>query len=111
MSDDWVNSLKGHIYYNIDGMTRECLELIEVLPGSTLRERINKYVKAALAHERRHAEQPAWLIKPCENYFNQAHERDACEFSKAVLTGKATLNDVAVYATSQWNPNTEKDAM
>ena len=104
MSDDWVNSLKGHIYYNIDGMTRECLELIEVLPGSTLRERINKYVKAASAHERRHA-------KPCENYFNQAHERDACEFSKAVLTGKATLNDVAVYATSQWNPNTEKDAM
>lgn len=68
-------------------------------------DNISNHVKLTVAHERRHAVQPAslfdrnWINCPIgsDEYFKLAHEVDAYAFSNAVCCGDATLEEVETW--------------
>lgn len=112
ISEEIISVMDGKLYYKSDAIARSVFELLDILglpsaAGRFIKKLAIRLTLACVAHERRHAVQPAQLYDFGKEYMLARHEQDAYEVTELMFKRRITLSEATTVATSIWDPAEE----
>lgn len=112
ISEEIISVMDGKLYYKSDAIVRGVFEVLDLFgipsaAGRFIKKLAIRLTLACVAHERRHAVQPAQLYDFDKQYMLARHEQDAYEVTALMMKRRITLNEATTVATSIWDPAEE----
>lgn len=112
ISEEIISVMDGKLYYKSDAIARSVFEALDLFgipsaAGRFVKKLAVRLTLACVAHERRHAVQPAQLYDFNTQYLLARHEQDAYEVTALMLKRSITLSEATTVATSIWDPAEE----
>lgn len=113
ISEEIISVMDGKLYYKSDAIARSVFEVLDLFgipsaAGRFVKKLAVRLTLACVAHERRHAVQPAQLYDFDKQYLLARHEQDAYEVTALMLKRRITLSEATTVATSIWDPAEER---